>query len=70
MLGGVVFYVHFLFVVLLVFLGHAVQHEGSWFPDQGLNPRPPALGAQNLNHWTTREVPSASFLMLFLRLHF
>ena len=23
-----------------------------------LNPRPPALGAQSLNHWTTVEVPS------------
>ena len=27
------------------------------FPDQELNPRPPALGAQSLSHWTTGEVP-------------
>ena len=23
----------------------------------GMGPRPPALGVQSLNHWTTREVP-------------
>ena len=26
-------------------------------PQPGLGPGPPALGAQSLNHWTTREVP-------------
>lgn len=26
------------------------------FPDQGSNLLPPALEAENLNHWTTREV--------------
>ena len=26
------------------------------YPDQGLNPRPPALGTQSLSHWTIREV--------------
>ena len=30
---------------------------GIWFPDQGSNPRPPALGMKSLSHWTTREVP-------------
>ena len=29
-------------------------------PWPGVEPRPPALGTQNLNHWTTREVPSLS----------
>ena len=26
-------------------------------PRPGIEPGPPALGASNLNHWTTREVP-------------
>ena len=26
-------------------------------PQTGIQPRPPALGAQSLSHWTTREVP-------------
>ena len=34
---------------------------GSQFPDQGSNPRPPALEARSLNHWTAREVPIYSF---------
>ena len=28
-------------------------------PRAGIEPRPPALGAWSLSHWTTREVPSA-----------
>ena len=34
---------------------------GMWdlVPWQGIQPRPPALGAQSFSHWTTREVPSA-----------
>ena len=32
---------------------------GMWdlVPWPGIEPRPPALGAQSLKHWTTREVP-------------
>ena len=32
---------------------------GLWdlFPWPGIEPRPPAIGALSLNHWTTREVP-------------
>ena len=32
---------------------------GVWdlVPWPGIKPRPPALGARSLNHWTTREVP-------------
>ena len=26
-------------------------------PQAGIEPRPPALEAQSLSHWTTREVP-------------
>ena len=32
----------------------------------GIKPRPPALGAQSLSHWTTREVPQHHLLFLFL----
>ena len=39
----------------LVIFDHAPWHAGSKFPDQGSNP-PLALEAQNLNHWTAREV--------------
>ena len=28
-------------------------------PQPGIEPTPPALEVQSLNHWTTREVPSA-----------
>ena len=35
---------------------------GSKFPDQRLNPGPPALGTQSLSHWTTREVPCIHIL--------
>ena len=31
------------------------------FPDQGLNPDPPALGMWSLNHWTAGEVPQLVF---------
>ena len=31
--------------------------SGVYFPDQGSNLGPPALGAQSRSHWTTREVP-------------
>ena len=29
----------------------------------GIKPRPPALGMQSLNHWTTRDAPVLSFLI-------
>ena len=32
------------------------------FPWPGIEPGSPALGAWNLSHWTTREVPSAVIL--------
>ena len=38
-------------------------HGGSCFPDQGSN-TPPAMEARNLNHWTTREVPSVLILII------
>ena len=34
----------------------------------GIEPVPPAVEAQSLNHWTAREVSSINFI--FLKLHF
>ena len=31
---------------------------GILVPQQGIEPAPPAVEAQSLNHWTTREVPN------------
>ena len=38
---------------------------GMWnlVPWPGMEPGPPALGAQSLSHWTTREVPVVSFYL-------
>ena len=36
-------------------------HGTAWeilVPQPGVEPAPPALEAQSLNHWTTREVPT------------
>ena len=30
-------------------------------PQPGIKPGPPALGAESLSHWTTREVPANYF---------
>ena len=34
-----------------------------WYlsPQPGIEPAPPALEVQSLNHWTTREVKTISF---------
>ena len=45
-----------LYLVSFLFFGHALQLEGSYFPDQ-------AVEGQNLNHWTVREVPTDPFSM-------
>ena len=37
---------------------------GILFPNQGSKPGPPALGAQNLSHWTTREIPISYFVKI------
>ena len=34
----------------------------------GIEPRAPALGAQSLNHWTTREVPHGMLFFFFFYL--
>ena len=37
-------------------------------PQLGIEPMPPAVEAQSLNHWTTREVPRTDFI-LFILIH-
>ena len=39
---------------------------GIYFPNQRLNPDPPALGAKSLSHWTPNEVPLPIFFNLFI----
>ena len=41
---------------------------GILVPQPGIEPVPPALEAQSLNHWTAREVPIVSFSLDF-KLH-
>ena len=50
--------------------GSQLWHVGSSIPNQGLNPGPPALGAQSLNHWTTREIPELLFLNFLFSIFF
>ena len=40
--------------------------RGMWDPRPWMEPKLPAVEAQNLNHWTAREVPCFAFL----RIHF
>ena len=44
-------------------LTYPVAHQISVF-QPGVEPAPPVLEAQNLNHWTTREVPVVFFYTL------
>ena len=37
------------------FFGRTLWLAGSYFPDQGFQPEPPAVEAQSPNHWTTRK---------------
>ena len=68
--------VHFAFVwclficllqVLVVVPGifSCTMWDGIWFPEEGLNPGPPALGVQSPSHGATREMPKRSVLLLF-----
>ena len=40
-----------------LFQKHLAAPGLSWFPDQGLNPRAPALGARILHHWANQGSP-------------
>ena len=51
-------------------VAHGIYSHGLWIrscsmwglvPWLGIEPRLPALGTQNLSHWTTREVTAATF---------
>ena len=68
-----VIYVAFLFLFLFIYVfwlrQSKLRHVGSLVaarmrdlvPRPGMEPRPPALGAQSLSHWTIREVPPLHF---------
>ena len=42
-----------------------MRHVGSYYPDQGLKPQPPALEEQSLNHWATTG-PEKSLLLILI----
>ena len=44
-------------IIFLVFFWPCHVACGILFPRPGIEPVPPAVEAQSLNHWTTREVP-------------
>ena len=58
-----IFFLVKVFIVYLFILAGPGLSCGTWdlLPWPGMEPRPPALGAQSLIHWTSREVPWLSF---------
>ena len=76
------FSIYFAALGLSQHVGSSSPHAGSFFfgsmrtlscsmwylvPWQGMKLRPPAVGAQSLSHWTTKEVPRGrSFLLSLL----
>ena len=48
----------------VIFLAMLGLNCGMWdlVPQPGIKPRPPALGAWSLSHWTTREVQTFNFV--------
>ena len=63
--------VQFLFVCLFGFLffpHHAAR--GILVLRPGIEPTPPALEAQSLNHWAAREVPVQFVSMVYLSMIF
>ena len=53
-------------VDFLVAACELLDGAGMWdlVPQPGIEPRPPALGAQSLTHWATSEVPSLIFIFI------
>ena len=45
----------------ILFFDHTMWHVELVSP-RGIRPMPPALEAQSLNHWTTRDIPNIFFL--------
>ena len=58
-------YFYFLNFLLFFWLCHAACRI--LVPQAGIEPTPPAMEVQNLNHWTVREVPTAGFLIWNLK---
>ena len=54
------------FFVSVIFLPHHAGCEGMWDLSSPTRDSPCALGAQSLNHWTTREVPNPALLTKFV----
>ena len=58
------FFFFFFFKFLFIYLSALGLSCSMWdlAPRPGIEPGPPALGAQGPSHWTTRELPSLSIL--------
>ena len=57
---GVCYFRQYSLTGAFLFYGYSVRLAGSWFPGQGLNPRPLAQRTQSPDDWTARELPEAS----------
>ena len=55
-----------IFIYLFIYLAASGLSCSMWdlVPQPGMEPGPPALGAQSLSLWTTREVPERFFKKL------
>ena len=55
----------FLIVIYFIYLAVPGLSGSMWdlVPRLVIKPSPPALGAQSLSHWTTREVPIGSIIL-------
>ena len=53
------------FIYLFIYLAVPGLSGSMWdlVPRLMIKPSPPALGAQSLSHWTTREVPKGSIIL-------
>ena len=54
--GRILFFEDFNLLNFFFFLAKLYRHEGSQFPQPGMEPMPPAVEALCLNHWTTSVV--------------
>ena len=50
-------------IIIILFFGRVAR--GILVPQPGIEPVPPAVEVQSLNHWTTREVPHYCFFFFF-----
>ena len=53
---GIIFPILRSFKILILLHRVLIVVCGTLIPQPGIETRPPALGAWNLSHWTTREV--------------